>query len=337
MQLPKSPVRRSCACLILAGMVAAGGARAAELLSLETRIPLADVGGRIDHMAIDPVRNRLLVAELGNGTVDAIDLAAGHSVKVKRINGLKEPQGVGWAPQADLVIVANAGDGTVRFFRGEDLAPAGMLRLGDDADNVRIDPANGRAIVGYGNGGLAVIDPAQHAKIADIRLAAHPESFQLDGTTGRVFANVPDAPQIAVVDLAARKQIATWSTPGLRSNFAMALAEGGALLAVVFRSPAKLVLYDTKSGAAVASLDTCHDADDVFFDGKRGRLYISCGEGVVDVVAADGSAWRSLGRVETSSGARTSLFVPERDRLYVAARAGLLGSEAAILVFRPVP
>src|SRR5580704_15527261 len=112
MQLPKSPVRRSCFCLILAGLVAAG-ARAAELLSLETRIPLADVGGRIDHMAIDPVRNRLLVAELGNGTVDAVDLAAGRSVK--RIKGLREPQGVGWAPQADLVIVASAGDGSVRF------------------------------------------------------------------------------------------------------------------------------------------------------------------------------------------------------------------------------
>ena len=55
-------------------------------LALEATIPLHDVHGRIDHMAIDLPRKRLMVAELGNNTVDVIDLDKGTSVH--RISGL---------------------------------------------------------------------------------------------------------------------------------------------------------------------------------------------------------------------------------------------------------
>ncbi|HUC71312.1 MAG TPA: hypothetical protein VMS01_08990, partial [Stellaceae bacterium] len=75
-----------------------------------------------------------------------------------------------------------------------------------------------------------------------------------------------------------------------------------------------------------------------FFDPKRRRIYVSCGAGFVDVFEAGATgAYARLSRVETAAGARTSLFVPKFDRLFVAARAGLLRSEAAILVLRPVP
>src|SRR5215468_1241875 len=87
-------------------------------LQLEAKIPLGEVAGRIDHLAIDLSRQRLFVAELGNDSVAVVDLKAG---KVKHvITGLKEPQGIGYVPSSDTVFVANAGDGTVRLFRGED-------------------------------------------------------------------------------------------------------------------------------------------------------------------------------------------------------------------------
>ena len=130
--------------------------------------------------------------------------------------------------------------------------------------------------------------------------------------------------------------MASWTVPGLRANFPLAIDGAGTAVAVVFRHPAKLVLLDTTTGATTQQLDTCGDADDVFFDAMR-RIYVSCGAGAVDVFQADAASYRPLTRVETSSGARTSLFVPELDRLYIAARAGLLGSNAAILVFRPLP
>jgi YVTN family beta-propeller protein len=313
----------------------AGPAAAGPPLILERTIPLENVSGRIDHMAIDRVGRRLFVAELGNDSVDVVDL---QTAKVlQRINGLKEPQGVAYLADQDVIVVANGDDGSVRFLRAGDLSSLGTAALGNDADNVRIDPSSGHVLVGYGDGGLAILDPVTRSKLEDIGLAGHPESFQLDAKTGRVFANVPDAGQIAVIDLKLRKQVGAWKTPGLAANFPMALDNTGRQLAVVFRSPAKIALLDAATGAVTASLDTCGDADDIFFDGKRDRIYVSCGDGGIDVVQRSPNGLGLVERVATSWGARTSLFVPELDRLFVAVRAGWLGSEAAILVFRPSP
>ena len=321
--------------LALSLLAVAMPARAEEPLLLESRIALPHVAGRIDHMAVDVARKRLFVAELGNGTLDVVDLAAGG--QMRRVAGLAEPQGVGYAAAADLVVVAGAVDGRVRFFHGADLAPAGAIALGSDADDIRIDPRRGNIVVGYGSGGLAIIDPGTRSKIGDIRLAAHPEAFEIDAASGRAFVNLPDAKEIAVADLAAGKQIARWAVPGLRSNFPMALDQAGASLAVIFRQPPMLVLIDARTGATTLRLDTCGDADDVYFDARRRRIYVSCGSGAVDVFAAAGAGYRSLARIATVAGARTSLFAPQLDRLYVAARAGPIGSDAAILVFRPSP
>jgi hypothetical protein len=302
-------------------------------LVLERAIALEHVGGRIDHMAVDLGRRRLIVAELGNGTVEIIDLDAGRVLH--RIAGLSSPQGVGYAAAADRIVVASAGDGTVRLFRGDDFAPAGLVPLGDDADNVRIATPSGHAVVGYGDGGLAVIDPATATVVSKVKLPAHPEGFQLARDGGRAYVNLPDAHHVAVVDLGAGASVGTWRIPDGAANFPMALAGDDSAVAVVFRSPPRLVLLAPQSGAVTADLATCGDADDVFFDMRRGRIYVSCGAGSVDVFARDGTALRPLGRIATSGGARTALFVPELDRLFVAARAGIVGGEARILVLRP--
>jgi DNA-binding beta-propeller fold protein YncE len=154
----------------------AGDGRSPPLV-LEVTIPLEAVVGRIDHMAVDLDKQRLLVAELGNNTVDVIDLKTQRAIH--RIKGLHEPQGVGNATAAGAIVVANGIDGSIAFFRADDFAPLGSVELGEDADNVRVDARTGRVVVGYGSGALAIIDPAARSKIADIALAAHPEGFQL--------------------------------------------------------------------------------------------------------------------------------------------------------------
>jgi len=200
-----------------------------------------------------------------------------------------------------------------------------------------VDSRSGQVFVGYGKGGLAVVDPVSRSVVSRTKLPAHPEGFELDPAGHRAYVNVPDAHEIAVVDLEAGRQTATWQVPGLRASYPMALDENQGLLATAFWDPARLVLLDAASGAVKASSEICGDADDVFFDAKRRRIYVSCGEGLVDVLQGDAAGYHPLAHIPTHSGARTSLFVPELDRLFVAARAGLLGSDAALLVFRPGP
>ena len=331
----------ACARALIAGLAATlfiAPAQSAEPvlpLVLETTIPLPNVAGRIDHLAVDLGRKRLFVAEVGNNTLDAIDLAT--QKPVHRVSGLDEPQGVVYLPESDLIAIGNGGDGAVRFYSGADFSPRGVVALGDDADNVRADPRNGHIVVGYGSGGLAVIDPLKPAKIGDIPLTGHPESFRLSPSTGRIFVNVARAGRITTIDLASGKPLANWMPRGLTANFPMSLDEAGHAVIVVFRSPAKLVLFDMTTGDMIASADTCGDSDDVFFDEKRRRIYVSCGAGFIDVFQRGPAALTRLIRLATSSGARTSLFVPELDRLFLAVRAGLIGTDASIQVYRPSP
>src|SRR5258707_1699035 len=163
----------------------------ASPLQLETRIVLGDVRGRIDHMAIDLKRQRLIVAELGNDSVGIVDLSTRKVIH--RISGLKEPQGVGYEPSTDMLYVANAGDGSVRLFEGSDYKAAGQIELGSDADNIRIDPATNRVFVGYGSGALAIIDSATHSKICEFPVIAHPESFLIDPATSHNYGYEPVA------------------------------------------------------------------------------------------------------------------------------------------------
>jgi hypothetical protein len=165
-------------------------------------------------------------------------------------------------------LAANAGDGSVRVLRGEDLTLIGRIELGDDADNVRVDAAHRRVLVGYGKGALAVIDPVGLSKTADLRLKAHPEGFQIDDTGTEVFVNVPGAHEIAVADLATGST-QSLPTQGAGSNFPMAIDGEGHRVVVVFRSPPTLMTLSSQDRHVAAKIETCGDADDVFVDRKR--------------------------------------------------------------------
>jgi DNA-binding beta-propeller fold protein YncE len=309
-------------------------AQAAEpLLQIEAKIPLGDVRGRIDHMAVDLERHRLFVAELGNDSVAVVDIDARKVVH--RIAGLKEPQGTGYVPSSDTLYVANAGDGSLRLFQAGAYEPTGQIDLGDDADNVRVDPVANRVFVGYGNGALAIIDPTTRSKIADVALKAHPEGFQLARSSANIFVNVPNRREIAVVDRATGKQTASWPL-SKSANFPMALDDEGQHVVVAFRSPPALAAFSPRDGAQVTTVDVCGDADDVFLDSKRHRAYVSCGSGFLDVFDAQAGAYRRVAHILTASGARTALFVPELDRLLLAVRESA-GERAAIWIFRPTP
>lgn len=318
-------MRQLLATLLLAPLLAA----AAPPLTLEARLPLGNIQGRIDHLALDPTRQRLYVAELGNNSIGVVDLPSG---RVQALTGYDEPQGLGYSAATDTLYVANGGDGSVRMLRGDDLSPLGQIVVGPDADNVRVDDRAQRVYVGYGSGALAVIDTRTRQVVRTLSFSGHPESFQLAPGDPRIFVNIPGHHAIAVLDRASGRQVAGWSTGLLWSNFPMAL-EGADRVISVFRLPARVGVY--QDGRQLQSLPVCGDSDDVFLDARRRRLYVICGQGAVAVFSQTDAGLARIGQVPTAKGARTGLFAPSTDRLYVAARAG--AEPAALWVLRPMP
>jgi DNA-binding beta-propeller fold protein YncE len=293
-------------------------AQTTEPLKLEKTIPLPNVQGRIDHMSIDTKGQRLFVSALGNNTVEVIDLKEGK--RTQTISGVQEPQGVLYIASNDRLFVASSKDGTVKVFDGTSLNLLKTVEYGDDADNLRYDSARQHVYVGYGDGAQGEMD-GDGQKVADISLGSHPESFQLEKSSPRIYVNLPKSRKIVVVDREQHSIIATWRTGLSLANYAMALDEPDHRLFVVTRYPARLLVLDTGSGKIVQTLSAVGDCDDVFFDAARKRIYVIGGEGAVSVFAQqDSDHYSEIARIPTVKGARTGFFSPEFGRLFVGVR-----------------
>jgi DNA-binding beta-propeller fold protein YncE len=290
---------------------------AQEPMVLVHSIELPRVDGRIDHLAFDPATSLLYVAALGNNTVEVVDVKS--FAHMKSLPGFREPQGIAVIPDASSIAVANGEGEGLQLVSTRDHQPGAMVRLGDDADNVRYDAAARRTYVGFAGGALAAIDAAAGKVLGQVKLAGHPESFQLERNGPRAYVNVPHADQIAVVDRAALKVVATWPVTSAKANYPMALDEENHRLFVGCRRPAKVLVFDTASGKEVSSFDIVGDTDDLFYDTARKRLYVSGGEGFLDVFQDQGGhRFSRIAHVATAAGARTSLFVADQGRLYLA-------------------
>jgi DNA-binding beta-propeller fold protein YncE len=309
-----------------------GAAQPAALKLIQT-VPLPGVTGRFDHFAIDAKGHRLFVAALGNNTLEVLDIAAGKHLK--SIAGLHKPTGVVYLASSSRFGVANGDDGTFKVFDGASYDVVKSLGSLDDADNVRFDPKAGTIYVGYGAGAMAVIDAAAMKQTGSIKLPAHPESFQLESQGLRIFVNVPDAQQIAVIDRRKQSVTATWPMTEFQANFPMALDEANHRLFIGCRKPARLVVLDTTTAKPVTTIAISEDTDDLFYDATRKRLYVSCGEGYLDVVAQrDADHYERIERVATAPGARTCFYSPGLERLWLAVpQRG--GQQAEIRTYQP--
>jgi|GEM_PF-275522 len=296
----------------------------ASALTLRQTIALPGVKGRIDHLTLDASGKHLFIAALENGSLEVIDLNKGK--RTRSIGGLNEPQGILYLPNSKRVVITCGGDGAVHSFDANTLKETSRRDLGDDADNIRWEASTNQLFVGFGDGAIAVLDAESLATRGEIRLAGHPESLQLDTSNGHIYVNVPDARRIAVIDRSKNAVSTHWDLPDVAANYPMALDQTGNRLFAACRKPPRLLVIDTQSGARLATMACVGDADDIFYDSERNRIYVIGGEGFVDVF--DGragqqkssvrSAYPRLAHIPTSPGARTALFVPKHGRLYVA-------------------
>lgn len=294
-------------------------------------IPLAGVRGRIDHLAADPAGHRVIVAALGNNTVEILDTLNNER---RTLSGLGEPQGVLYLVAWDRLFIANGAADRVDIVDLTSLAEERRITGMNDADNIRYDEATRTVWVGYGRGALRMLDAATGESVGEVMLPGHPESFQLEHDGKRAFVNVPTANKVVVIDRFKRQVIGQWETAGASANYPMALDEQRHRLFVGTRSPPLLLVYDTVAGKVVARLPIGKDTDDVFFDPEHQRVYVICGDGHVNVFRQDNADhYVAEESIVTAPRARTGLFVPQEQRLYVAAPA-VADTPARILVYQ---
>ncbi len=329
----KDPKRLGATALVVLLLFISVGVKATEserALRYLGTIPLPGVQGRIDHLAIDQEGQRLFVAALGNDSVEIVDLRRG--TRVKSISGLKEPQGVFYDGEHRTLYVSNGGDGNVRIFDADTYRSKGFISLSGDADNLHFDGTTGLLYVGYGNGGLGIIDTRTGKLAGDVTLSGHPEGFALERTGPRIFMNIPTGSRISVVNRAQKQATADWPV-GCSGNFPMAVDEADRRFFVGCRKPSEVLVLGMETGARTSSLAIGRDVDDLFYDPARKRLYASCGEGRVFAFSQEGpDRYSKIAEIRTRPRARTSLYVPEMHRLFVAAPLSG-GMPAGIMVY----
>jgi DNA-binding beta-propeller fold protein YncE len=323
------------ACLLLA--LGAGLAAAAEPATLELlqTIPLKGAAGRLDHLALDTKGNRLLIANLSNNSFDVVDLKAGKLVK--QIPNQQKIQGVAYVPDVDRIFVGNGKDGVCNVFDGKSYELIRSLKL-DDADNVRYDPRTGQVYVSHAENALSVIDPKKMEVKATIKLPGAPEAFQLDPSQPRLYVNIPRPSQVAVVDTDKNEVVHKFPLTLAGANYPLALDPKGGRVFVGCRNKPTVVVLDAKTGKEVAGIEIPGDTDDLFFDAKRERLYVSCGAGFLAVLQRKGAdQYEVVERIATGRLARTCLFDPGSGRLYlpVPRQEGKDGPELRVFQAKP--
>jgi len=291
-----------------------------EPLRLIQTIPLSNIHGRIDHFDVDVRGQRLFMSALGNNTLEVFDLRSNKVIY--SIPGLREPQGVTYVPKSNHLFVANGDDGSVRIFDGTTYKLLKSVQFSSDADDTRYDPATDQVFVGYGdaaNAGIAILDGSTGDLIATIKLPGHPESFQLEKASQKIYVNIPSADNVVdVLDRSTRKIIATWKLGAARDNFPMALDEANHRLFIACRTPAEVLVLDTQSGHIVARIAAVTRADDAWYDAANKRAYVSGGGGAITVIQeTDANHYGKIAQFKTADGGRTSCLVPQLNRLFL--------------------
>jgi DNA-binding beta-propeller fold protein YncE len=292
-------------------------------LRLVQTIPLS-VDGRLDHLAADVKDMRLFVAALGNNSVEVIDLRAGQAIR--SIAGLQKPQGIWYAEALKKLFVASGNDGMCRIYNVRTLELIESIKLDLGADLVGYNPQKKLLYVGYGGedakkdfGNVAIIDARKNKHIGDIRTKVHPGGILVDDSGRRIYITLPAISEVAVIDARSNEITKSWEAVEAKRTVTFALDTANSRLFVGTRTPGHIIVYDTNSFTKVADFPAVGLLDGMFFDTRRKRLYVTGGEGFIDVFQQrDADHYESLARIPTRPIARTSLFVPELDRYYVA-------------------
>jgi DNA-binding beta-propeller fold protein YncE len=309
-------------------------------LKLVQTIPLPGITGDFDHFAIDLKGKRLFLAGEDHKTLEIMDLAKGK--RIRSLTGFGTPHSILYSADKDQIYVTDGGDGTIKILSGGDYQPVSSIKLLEGADSIGYDQKAGNLFVVTGGKDVPLdhsflnkVDLASGKSAAEIRFESnHVEAMALEQGGTRLFINVTDKNEVAVVDREAMKVTARWKVGVAAENSPIAFDEAGKRLIIVCRKPATLVIMNSQDGSVVNSYPAAARADDVIYDRQNHRVYVPGGEGFISVFAQkDADHYELVAKVPTAPGAKTALLVPDLNRLFVAVSPGETKAPAKVLVF----
>lgn len=330
--------------LLLAGAAYPRRAAAPEPLRRVAAIDIPGITGDFDHLAADEKGGRLFVAGEDHKTLEVFDLKTGRHLK--SVTGFGAPHAIFYLPKTNEIIVTDGEAGMVRFLNGTDYSFDGQISGLAGVDSARLDISKGvlYAVTGgkdvnMDHSFLVALDLKSKTKISELRFASnHVEAFALDPMSSRLFINITDKGEVAVVDRQSMKEISRWPVGVAGQNSPMIYDSPHKRLLIVCRKPAMLVVMDADSGRIVANLPAAGRSDDVAFDASKGLIYVAGGEGFVSVIHQDSADKYSLvANVTTAPGAKTSLLLPFMHRYYIAVSPGDTKAIAQLLIFETNP
>jgi DNA-binding beta-propeller fold protein YncE len=335
-------MRRLIATLMLLCLSSVAAAQNEAALKLVQTISMPDVDGRIDHFSIDVKGRRVFLAALAKNTIEVVDLRAGQVIHT--LQDFAKPQGVCFVAGLNKLFVASGTDGTLKTLDGTTLSLLRTDHVSLGADAIGYDPRSHYLFVGSGGvdagkeaGDLTVFDARTGAQIAAMVTDAHAGGSVVEEHGSHIFVLVPEKAQVLVLDRKSHVVDAKWAIPGIQKNVAVDLDEKNHRLFLGVRTPASIVVLDSRSGTLVESIPTVGTLDGLTYDPTTRRIYTSGGEGYVDVTRQiDANHYERMARIPTGSNARTSVFVPSWRRLYVAVPRDK-NRDAELRVFEVVP
>jgi DNA-binding beta-propeller fold protein YncE len=319
-------------------------ANTAEPLKLTNSVALPGISGDFDHFAVDLKGQRLFLVGENHKTVEVLSLETGkllHSIK-----GFGTPHSILYLPDSDQLYVTDGDEGAIKVLRGSDHTVVDTIPLVAGADSIGYDRQAGRLFVVTGgkdvpldHSFLTAVDLSSKKTVGEIRFESdHVEAMALEHAGPRLFINITDKNEVAVIDRTKMAVTARWKVGVAQENSPLALDESTKRLFIVCRKPGTLVVMNADTGAIVTSLPAAGRADDVAYDKENHRIYVPGGEGYISVFQQeDADHYRPLAKVTTAAGAKTALLVPELHKLFVAVSPGDTNAEARVLTFEILP
>ena len=334
-------MRRSYAVFLAIFLVATGAhSQTDPALRLIQTIFLPGYVGDFEHFAADVKGNRLFLIAEDHQTVEVLNIRTGE--RIRTITGFGQPHAIEYLPGSNSLIVTegDAESGAVELVSGSTYEILNKIPLPTDVDGGVYNPVNKYYYVDSGGQGqdakthlLSIIDTQNFKRIGDITLpGTKSEAMAIDHAGAKLYVNLRDPDEIGVVDLQTRQLIARWPIPEAKSQNALVLDEPNHRLFSATHTPPKLFVFDIDTGKVVAGLPCAENSDDMGYDPVRKRIYIT-GDGSASVFKQlDADHYEKVAEIPTGYRARTSIFVPELNRLYmgVASRGKRAGGKLAI-------